>query len=269
MIAKVIEKDTKLFGLLADSASTLKKAKIVSEYFAQLEVDAAYIPMNIREDDIYFTISGLKNSKINAVNLGSEYVKGAYEQMDYLSDEAKFCGFVDTISIKDEKLYGDVTIGESFARVLKNKEIKKVIILGSGSLAKSILMHIKSSNVNEVILLHDRIESAMGMLEQMHEYLGDIKIDIDRYEKNISYSADADALINATNLGKSEHDKFITLSKYPKYLMDSVSLPKKERSFFEVTSENVSAYIGGDDLAKEMIKIDSKEWFKNNNKEIK
>ena len=268
MIAKVIEKDTKLFGLLADSASTLKKAKIVSECFLEQNIDAAYIPMNIREDDIYFTIAGLKNSKINAVNLGSEYVKGAYEQMDSLSDEAKFCGFVDTISIKDEKLHGYVTAGEAYANILKEKDSKKIIILGSGSLAKSILMHIKDTNVKDIVLLHDRIESAMKMLEQMRKYLGDIKVDIDRYEKDIAYNADADMLINATGLGKSEHDSFITFSKYPIYLSDNVSLPKKARSFFEVASESRCAYISGNDLAKEMVKIDCKEWFKNNDKEI-
>jgi len=268
MIAKVIEKDTKLFGLLADSASTLKKAKIVSECFSEQNIDAAYIPMNIREDDIYFTIAGLKNSKINAVNLGSEYVKGAYEQMDYLSDEAKFCGFVDTISIKDEKLRGEITIGTAYANILKEKKSKKIIILGSGSLAKSILMHIKDTDVKEIILLHDRIESAMQTLELMREYLENIEVDIDRYEKSIAYNADADMFINATNLGKSEHDKFITFSTYPTCLSDNVSLPKNARSFFEVASENRCNYIGGNDLAKEMIKIDCIKWFKNNDKEI-
>jgi len=268
MIAKVIEKNTKLFGLLADLASNLKKAQIVSDCFLELGVDAAYIPMNIREDDIYFTIAGLKNSKINAVNLGSEYVKSAYEQMDILSDEAKFCGFIDTISIKDKKLHGYITVGKAYANILRNKNSKKIIILGSGSLAKSILMNLKDTNVEDIVLLHDRIESAMQMLEQMREYLENIKVDIDRYEKNIAYSADADMLINATNLGKSEHDEFITFSKYPIYLSDSVSLPKKAHSFFEVNSENKCAYIGGNDLAKEMIKIDCKEWFKNDNKEI-
>jgi len=268
MIAKVIEKDTKLFGLLADLASTLKKAQIVSDCFLELGVDAAYIPMNIREDDIYFTIAGLKNSKISAINLGSEYVKSAYAQMDTLSDEAKLCGFVDTISIKDEKLHGYVTVGKAYANILKEKDSKKIIILGSGSLAKSILMNIKDTNVKEVILLHDRIESSMQMLEQMHEYIRDIGVDIDRYEKDIAYSADADMLINATSLGKSEHDSFITFSKYPIYLSDNVSLPKKARSFFEVASENSCEYIGGNNLAQEMIKIDCQVWFKNNDKDI-
>jgi len=267
MIAKVIEKDTKLYGLLADSASTLAKARIVSEYFSKIDVDAAYIPMNIREDDIYFTIAGLKNSKINAINLGAEYAKGAIEQMDSLSEEAKLCGFVDTIEIENTKLHGKVTIGIALANIIKTKEFKKIIILGSGSFARSILMHIKNTNIEEIVLLHDRIESAMQMLEQMKEYIGDIKVDIDRYEKNVAYNAESDALINATNLGKSVHDEFITFSKYPKYLIDTVSLPKKAISYFEADGQNNCNYIGGDDLDKEMIKIDCESWFKNNNNE--
>jgi len=261
MIAKHIEKDTKLFGLLADEASSLKKARIVSEYFVELGIDAAYIPMNIRHDDIYFTIHGLKESKIEAVNLGSEYTKSAFEQMDIISDEASLCGFVDTIKIENGKLLGSITIGEAFANILTQINAKKITILGSGSLARSIILHLKQTNVKEVVLLHERLESAMSLFESMQDQLEGLEVDFDRYEKDIAYSANTDALINTSSLGRVASDDFIKFSSYPTYLMDSVNPSRNSKSYFAAIASDKSRYLGGDDLSLEMIKIDSKNWF--------
>jgi shikimate 5-dehydrogenase len=59
-----IDKESKLFALLDDMANTSSRPKEFNSLFDSLSLNASYIPLNIREDDILFTMNGLRNSQI-------------------------------------------------------------------------------------------------------------------------------------------------------------------------------------------------------------
>lgn len=194
----LINTESKLFGYLAEYAQQNRFSVSLNRYFKEREVNGMCIPMNIRPDDIYFTVAGLKEAKLNGVALSSEYVVGVVEQLDYQSDEVKACGFCDTIIVKDKELYGEVTTGKAISQVLKEQGVKKLALLGSGKLAKSIVLHLKDSGIKELVLMNDRIESCMSLMQDFTSDLEGISVDIDRAENEVEINLSSfDGFISA------------------------------------------------------------------------
>ena len=195
----VIDTQSYLFGFLAEYAQQNRFSVTLNRYFKDNDDNAMCIPMNIRPDDIYFTIGGLREAKLNGVALASEYVEGVVEQLNYQSDEVKACGFCDTIIVKEGELYGELATGRALCTLLKQKSVSKLAILGSGKLAKSILMHIQDSGIKELVLLNDRVESCMKLMQEHTKELEGINVDIDRSVEGEELDISAfNGFINAT-----------------------------------------------------------------------
>ena len=197
--ANVIDTQSLLFGFLAEYAQQNRFSVTLNRYFKENGNNGMCIPMNIRPDDIYFTVAGLKQAKLNGVALGAEYVESVLEQLEHQSDEVKACGFCDTITIKDKELYGDVASGEAISTVLKENSVKKLAIFGSGKLAKSIVLHLQESGIKEIVFFHDRVESCMELIQAHTKEFEGIDVDIDRVVENQEIDLSSfDGFINAS-----------------------------------------------------------------------
>lgn len=197
--ANEIDTQSLLFGFLAEYAQQNRFSVTLNRYFKEEGNNAMCIPMNIRPDDIFFTVAGLREAKLNGVAIGSEYVEGVVEQLQHQSDEVKACGFCDTIIVKDGELYGEVAAGRTIAKALSENGAEKLAILGSGKLAKSIVLHLKESGVKEVTFFNDRIESCLELIQAHDNELEGIKTDIDRVLENQEIDLSAfDSFINAS-----------------------------------------------------------------------
>lgn len=194
-----IDMQSLLFGFLAEYAQQNRFSVTINRYFKENGNNGMCIPMNIRPDDIYFTVAGLREAKLNGVALGAEYVEGVMEQLNHKSSEVQACGFCDTIIVKDKELYGEIASGRAICSLLKEKNISKLAILGSGKLAKSILLHIQDSGIKELVLINDRVESCMSLMQECAKELEGINVDIDRAAENEEIDLSSfDAFINAT-----------------------------------------------------------------------
>ena len=125
-----IQKETKLYGLIAEHASPNRLFVMLNKLTKSQNSNAMMIPMNIREDDFYFTLSNMKKSHVNGAYIASEYQESAVELLDE-SDEFvqvyKKCDFV----VRDgERLIGTylekngALVGEALAQEIYKQFIK-------------------------------------------------------------------------------------------------------------------------------------------------
>jgi len=156
----MIDKETTLFALLDDMANRSKRTKEFNDIFTSSNLNASYIPLNIRDDDILFTVNGLKKSQISGVNIGDSYKEEVLPILDSFSDEVKRCGFVNSVKIENGKLYGYITIGEAISSLFNGK----IAIFGSDSLTKSILFNVK--DISEITVIERYIEDAEDILRE-------------------------------------------------------------------------------------------------------
>jgi shikimate dehydrogenase len=257
-----IDRQTFMFGLLADKASISTKRALFKQYFDNNNINASYIPMNIREDDIYFTVNGMKESQISAVNIDPEYSKIVFDLMDDMDEESRFCGVFNSIEIKDKKLYAYTNISNAIYQTIEHK---KIGIIGLGSLAKSLIFNARSFNIKQIVFYHNSVEDIASFIKEHKHYLRDISIDIERIAENLMPNTRLiDVLINATPIGQFEHEKPFLLQKDNNIvLLDTFIKDKKQKTFFEIEAKRLGlTYIGGKTIELKQVEYDINKWIK-------
>lgn len=99
---------TKLYGYIAENAHSSRFSVTLNKLYKENGMDAMMIPMNIRADDVTFTISQMRSSKLNGAMIASEYQEEAFGLVDEASSAAQELGYCDCIMIEDGRLIGDV-----------------------------------------------------------------------------------------------------------------------------------------------------------------
>jgi len=125
-----IKKQTKLFGLIAEHASPNRLFVMLNKIIKAEGVDAMMIPMNIREDDFYFTLSNMKKSHVNGAYIAQEYQENAVELLDVSDEFVQVYNKCDFVVREGEKLIGTylekngALVGEELAQEIYKQFIK-------------------------------------------------------------------------------------------------------------------------------------------------
>ena len=125
-----IKKQTKLFGLIAEHASPNRLFVMLNKIIKQEGSDAMMIPMNIREDDFYFTLSNMKKSHVNGAYIAQEYQESAVELLDEADEFVQVYNKCDFVVRDGERLLGTylekngVLAGEALAQEIYEQFIK-------------------------------------------------------------------------------------------------------------------------------------------------
>lgn len=122
---------TKLYGYIAENAHSSRFSVTLNKLYKENGMDAIMIPMNIRSDDVAFTISQMRNSKLNGAIIGSEYQEEALSLVDEASDEADQNGYCDCIMIREGKLIGDLIMPNALERYADRDDFHDEIAMRS------------------------------------------------------------------------------------------------------------------------------------------
>jgi shikimate 5-dehydrogenase len=123
--------ETALYGYIAEEAHSSRFSAIVNKLFKGNNVNAMMIPMNIRPDDVTFTISQMRSSKLNGVVISMEYQEEAFGLLDHASEAAQEAGYCDFIRIVDGKLMGELIMPMALEKFADNDEFQDDIALHS------------------------------------------------------------------------------------------------------------------------------------------
>ena len=101
-----IRQQTKLFGLIAEHASPNRLFVMLNRRIKEAGFDAMMIPMNIRPDDFYFTISNMKKSHVNGAYIAPEYQEDVLELVDEVDEFVQVYNRCDFVVREGERLIG-------------------------------------------------------------------------------------------------------------------------------------------------------------------
>ena len=160
--ANKIGPTTKLFGFIAEKAQSNRFSVTLNKIFKAHGDDAMMIPMNIREDDLFFTVSNMRASQLKGAIFGVEYQKEVVEILDTASTLVEQCGYCDAVSVVDGKLHGDIIAADALIAFLSEKGAKRVAVIGGGALARSLAL---SAEGVELHFYHEYVEALMEMGE--------------------------------------------------------------------------------------------------------
>lgn len=122
---------TKLYGYIAENAHSSRFSVTLNKLYKENGMDAMMIPMNIRADDVTFTISQMRSSKLNGAMIASEYQVEAFGLLDQASSTAQELGYCDCIMIEEGRLIGDVITPRALERYADRSDFPDEIAMRS------------------------------------------------------------------------------------------------------------------------------------------
>ena len=161
-IHNAISKQTTLFGLIAESAQTNRLFVVLNRMIKANNANAMIIPMNIREDDFYFTVANMKKSHVNGAFIAKEYEASCMDLLDKSDDVVNVAGVCDFVLRVNETLEGSYIYAEAIKAYVEENKATKIAIIGSNALAKALALLLKDK---ELFYYHSQIESLMPLIE--------------------------------------------------------------------------------------------------------
>ncbi|MDO8454216.1 MAG: hypothetical protein Q7S59_06550, partial [Sulfurimonas sp.] len=174
-----ISKQTKLFGFIGEHAGVSRLSAIINRMFKEHGDDAMMIPMNIREDDLYFTLSNMKKSQLSGAVISNEYVSSVVAILDEASSLVKRSGMCDIVFKEGEKLRGDLFGMRVLLEHLKDLRVSKIALIGTTPHAKAF----------SFLACGFEVSYFSGNLEELREFCEEVEIkdaDLNRLTKGVN-----------------------------------------------------------------------------------
>ncbi len=204
-----ISQTTKLFGYIGEEAGSSRFCALINKEFKAHGDDSMIIPMNIREDDLYFTIANMKKSHVNGAIISSEYVGKVVELLDDASMLVKRSGMCDILYREEQRLRGDIFSIRVLSEYLKDMAFTKLAIIGINHYAKAFSF---LSCGFEVSYFHDDLEALLAFTQELelphpdiNRVSKDMPLDLSRFDVVFDFG-DLSTLSMVTHLAKQSID---------------------------------------------------------------
>ncbi len=231
-----ISNTTKLFGYIGEHAGVSRFSALLNKMFKENNNDIMIIPMNIREDDLYFTVSNMRNSHVNGAVISSEYVTEVVEILDESSSLVRRSGMCDIIYREDNKLRGDLFSIRVLTEHLKDLYASKIAIIGTNHYAKAFSFLACGFNVS---YFNDNLEELLAFTQEVDISDADINRIAEGMEGDFS---EFDAVLDFSSM-----ENFSMVSKLGKYNLDMKNT-KQFSALKQRTNELEASYTSYDDL---------------------
>lgn len=177
-----------IYGLLGEKLSHSLSPEIHNELLKSIEKQGIYKLFEIDKNSLLDFVKAIKLLKVKGCNVTIPYKKDIIKYIDEISKEANSIGAINTIYLKDNKLYGYNTDYFGFGYLMKKANIdikgKTAVVLGSGGAAQAVLHYLLDNLVNKIyIVTRDKNKSNINLsnvniisYEELEHLSGDILI---------------------------------------------------------------------------------------------
>ena len=159
----------KKFAVLGHPISHSLSPKIHQYFASQFGIHLDYQRIDVESTHFKKTLSDLKQEGYEGLNITLPLKNLAYEICDELSSKAQQTKSVNTISIKNDKLYGDTTDGLGLVTDLLTKNVslenKKILVIGAGGASNGIMFDLISQHPQTIFLTNRTISKSHEMAE--------------------------------------------------------------------------------------------------------
>ena len=239
--------------------------KLHNYWIKKNNLNAVYEKVELNKNDLKNLILKIKEKEISGVNVTVPFKKEVITYLDRLTLDAEATQSVNTILLSGEnKIVGHNTDISGFENAIKETKYnplgKKILVLGSGGVAPSIIFALYKMKVSSVTLTN-RTKSKAEYLQNHYndiaiEEIGKNKIKVVDWGEVPEF----DMVINATSVGLNKSDNLdLDFSKNgkKKFFYDVIYNPK-ETNFLKTGNNLGSKTVNG----KKMFIFQAAEAFK-------
>jgi shikimate dehydrogenase len=215
-------------------------------WFEKEKLNCAYIPFEIEPKNLKKAVEALKVLGFTGINITIPHKTAVMQFLDYTDTAAKRIGSVNTIAIKNGKLYGYNTDYSGFASDLIYNKVKvkgrSVLIFGAGGGARAVIYSVKNSGAKKIYLSNRTHKTAVKLAEEFN-------IEAVSAEKAAEILPETDLIINASACGMKKTDTLpFKISSFKKNAVIYDLIYNKLTPFVKAAIENKVKFFTGEGM---------------------
>lgn len=205
-----ITSSTQIIGIIGHPIGHTLSPLMHNKAFSLLNLDYLYVVFPVVPQDLAKAVLALPALKIKGINVTIPYKQDVLQYLDEISSYAKRIGAVNTIVVKNDKLYGFNTDGEGFITSLTeagfNPAGKKILLLGAGGACRAIALSLAWSKAKKLIIATRKVTKAEDLVRAT-KLEQEVEIECHPLATlPAKIVADADLIVNTTPLGMAPYE---------------------------------------------------------------
>jgi len=178
--------------------------------FRKTKTNGVYFAQEVKPEDLRRFTNWVRKSDIHGFNVTVPHKERIIPYLDKISPKAKLISAVNTVIVKNKKLYGYNTDGYGFIASLKQDlgfkpRGKSIFIIGAGGAARAIGFLLAASNAKVIKISEIDKKKGKMLCRQIKKAFPKLQIEFCNKitKENLQ---DADLLVNATPIGLRRTD---------------------------------------------------------------
>ncbi|MDR2709485.1 MAG: shikimate dehydrogenase [Elusimicrobiota bacterium] len=248
-----LDPQTKYLAVLGSPIKQTLSPLIQNHWFKQNKMNCAYLALEVASKDLKVAVEALRAFNFVGFNLTVPLKTEVLPYLNFIDKAAKTIGGVNTVAVRDGKLYGYNTDYLGLDADLKSKNIlakgKNVFIYGAGGAARSVIYVCRKQGAKNIFIANRTYKKAANLANKFHIQA------IDRNETE-RYLESSDIIFNASSCGLNTADFLpfdINQIKKTAFIYDLICLPRtpfvrlaKKRHLKFDTGEGMLVYQGAE-----------------------
>lgn len=198
------QNSSRKLAVIGDPVAHSLSPLIQNTMLRALGLDYIYLCQFVRRGDVKEWLKAAKLLDFAGFNCTMPHKVDMVPLMDELDEDAARFGAVNTVCLRDGKLYGFNTDGRGFYQSLRSKGIdpagRSVTILGTGGAAKSVALKLLHSGVDHITVCNRTLAKAEQLCAADARKMTAMPFTPEALARA---ARDADLLVNCTSLGMS------------------------------------------------------------------
>ena len=189
-----------LYGIMGDPVAHSKSPEIHSLFALQTTQNIRYELIHVTAESLENEINEFKNKGGKGLNITLPHKTKVINFIDEITERARVAGAVNTLILKNNKIYGDNTDGIGLMNdLMNNYKLKitnsKILILGAGGASRGIIQPLLKANPTSITIANRTLFRAEELADHFNS-IGKIStFQIDNIPETEKY----DLIINATS----------------------------------------------------------------------
>ncbi len=199
---------TRVAAIFGDPVTHSMSPVIQNAAFAELGIDAVYVPFHVRPDDLGVAVASIRTLGLMGVNITIPHKEQVIPHLDRVDEAAKRIGAVNTIVNKDGVLTGYNTDGAGFMASIKaelgfDARGKNVVVLGAGGAARAVLYALMEAGAATVTVANRTAERAERLIDELGGFFPATNVAASGFAAGQlkGLAEGADLVVNTTSLG--------------------------------------------------------------------
>jgi len=237
-----MKKNKNKFLVIGDPVKHSLSPILHNYWFSKYRINSSYFKKKVKKKSLSKVIKDIKKKIFYGANVTLPLKSSIIPHVDIITPLVKETNSVNTVYMKNGKLYGDNTdvFGFSYGILRKiRKKCKKVLIIGAGGVTSSVIAALKKKWRPKKIYIANRSFRKSFVLKRR---FGKV-IDVVRFENLKIFKDNIDLVINTSSLGLRPKDEIKLNFSYfkKKIFIDLIYNP--ERTLFLRTAKKFKNHI--------------------------